>query len=104
MHQMLVEVEGWAAEFERLCERISPRFARPEVRRRVAGFLRGLLGEVERKNGSSVVKEAACGQVAAVWFDRCWSATMQRYTTSDSRRFRHRSASLGDLPSAILRR
>ena len=104
MHGMLTQVEGWAAEFDQLCERISPRFARPEVRRRVAGFLRGLLGDVERKNGSSVVKEAACGQVAAVWFDRCWSATMQRYTTSDSRRFRHRSASLGDLPSAILRR
>ena len=101
---MLAEVEGWAAQFERLCERIGPRFARPEVRRRAAAFLRGLLGDVERKNGSSVVKEAACGQVAAVWFDRCWSATMQRYTTSDSRRFRHRSASLGDLPSAILRR
>ena len=101
---MLAEVEGWADQFERLCERIGPRFARPEVRRRAAGFLRGLLGGVDRKNGSSVVKEAACGQVAAVWFDRCWSATMQRYTTSDSRRFRHRSASLGDLPSAILRR
>jgi hypothetical protein len=101
---VLAEVERWAAEFERLLERIGPRFAWPEVRRRVAGFLRGLLGGVERKNGSSVVKEAACGQVAAVWFDRCWSATMQRYTTSDSRRFRHRSASLGDLPSASLRR
>jgi hypothetical protein len=101
---VLAEVEGWAAQFERLMGRISPRFARPEVRRRAAGFLRGLLGNVARKNGSSVVKEAACGQVAAVWFDRCWSATMQRYTTSDSRRFRHRSASLGDLPSASLRR
>jgi hypothetical protein len=53
---VLAEVEGWAAEFARLCERISPRFARPEVRRRVAGFLRGLLGNVGRKNGSSVVK------------------------------------------------
>jgi SRSO17 transposase len=48
---VLAEVEGWAAEFERLCERIGPRFARPEVRRRAAGFLRGLLGGVERKNG-----------------------------------------------------
>jgi hypothetical protein len=41
---VLAEVEGWAAQFERLCERIGPRFARPEVRRRAAGFLRGLLG------------------------------------------------------------
>jgi len=53
---VLAEVEGWAAEFERLCERIGPRFAGPEVCRRAAAFLRGLLGEVERKNGSSVVK------------------------------------------------
>jgi hypothetical protein len=100
----LRQVQGWSAELEGLCERIAPRFGRVEVRRRVGAFLRGLLAGVERKNGSSVVKEAACGQVAAVWFDRCWSATMQRYTTSDSRRFRHRSASLGDLPSASLRR
>jgi hypothetical protein len=47
---VLAEVEGWADEFERLCERIGPRFARPEVRRRAGGFLRGLLGEVARKN------------------------------------------------------
>jgi hypothetical protein len=100
----LAQVQGWSVELEALCERIGPRFGRVEVRRRAGAFLRGLLGNVGRKNGSSVVKEAACGQVAAVWFDRCWSATMQRYTTSDSRRFRHRSASLGDLPSAILRR
>jgi SRSO17 transposase len=58
MHQMLAEVEGWAAEFERLVERISPRFARPEVRRRVAGFLRGLLGDVARKNGWQLAEQA----------------------------------------------
>ena len=37
MHQMLAEVEGWAAQFERLCERIghgSP------VRRSAAALLR----------------------------------------------------------------
>ena len=65
MHQMLAEVEGWAAQFERLVERISPRFARPEVRRRVAGFLRGLLGEVERKNGWQVAERLADGEVTA---------------------------------------
>jgi SRSO17 transposase len=58
MHQMLAEVEGWAAEFERLLERISPRFVRPEVRRRVGGFLRGLLGEVARKNGWQLAEQA----------------------------------------------
>ena len=55
---MLAEVEEWAAEFERLCERIGPRFARPEVRRRVAGFLRGLLGDAERKNGWQLAEHA----------------------------------------------
>jgi SRSO17 transposase len=54
-----VEVEGWAAEFERLVERIGPRFARPEVRRRVAGFLRGLLGGVDRKNGWQLAEHAS---------------------------------------------
>jgi SRSO17 transposase len=55
---VLAEVEGWAAEFERLCERIGPRFVRPEVRRRAAGFLRGLLGGVDRKNGWQLAEHA----------------------------------------------
>jgi SRSO17 transposase len=55
---VLAEVESWAAEFEGLLERIGPRFARPEVRRRVAGFLRGLLGDVERKNGWQLAEHA----------------------------------------------
>jgi SRSO17 transposase len=55
---VLAEVEGWAAQFERLCERIAPRFARPEVRRRAAVFLRGLLGGVERKNGWQLAGQA----------------------------------------------
>jgi SRSO17 transposase len=55
---VLAEVEGWAGEFERLCERIGPRFVRPEVRRRAAGFLGGLLGGVERKNGWQLAEHA----------------------------------------------
>jgi SRSO17 transposase len=55
---VLAEVEGWAALFERLLGRIGPRFARPEVRRRVGGFLRGLLGDVERKNGWQLAEHA----------------------------------------------
>jgi hypothetical protein len=50
---MLAEVEGWAAQFERLLERISPRFARPEVRHRLAGFLQGLLGDVHARTAGS---------------------------------------------------
>ncbi len=56
---MLAVVEGWATEFERLCERIGPRFARPEVRRRASAFLRGLLGGVERKNGWQLAEHAS---------------------------------------------
>jgi len=58
MQQILAQVQQWAAEFDRLCERVSPRFARPEVRRRVVGFLRGLLGDVERKNGWQLAEHA----------------------------------------------
>jgi SRSO17 transposase len=56
---VLAVVEGWATEFERLCGRIGPRFARPEVRRRAAGFLRGLLGGVDRKNGWQLAEHAS---------------------------------------------
>jgi SRSO17 transposase len=56
---VLAVVEGWATEFERLCERIGPRFARPEVRRRASAFLRGLLGGVERKNGWQLAEHAS---------------------------------------------
>jgi hypothetical protein len=50
------EVQAWAAGLEALHARISPRFARAEPRRRVLAYLRGLVGNVGRKNGSSVVK------------------------------------------------
>src|SRR6476661_9737336 len=44
-------VEGWADEVEAVAERIGPRFARSEPRRRAVGYIRGLLGDAERKNG-----------------------------------------------------
>ena len=44
-------VERWADEVEAVAERIGPRFARSEPRRRAAGYLRALLGDAERKNG-----------------------------------------------------
>ncbi len=44
-------VERWADEVEAVAERIGPRFARSEPRRRVIGYVRGLLGDAERKNG-----------------------------------------------------
>ena len=58
METGLKQIHDWAAELEALCERIAPRFARPEVRRRAAGFLRGLLGGVDRKNGWQLAEQA----------------------------------------------
>ena len=45
------EVERWADGIERVHECIAERFRRPEPRRRVLDYLRGLLSPVERKNG-----------------------------------------------------
>lgn len=48
---MVEEVLGWEEELTRVAEGIGSRFARPEPRRRVLGYLRGLLSPVSRKNG-----------------------------------------------------
>ena len=45
------QVKGGADELTVVAERIGPRFARSEPRRRAAGYVRGLLGQAERKNG-----------------------------------------------------
>jgi len=52
----VAEVAGWEAGLDALHARIAPRFARPEVRRRARGYLRGLLCPVERKNGWQVAE------------------------------------------------
>jgi SRSO17 transposase len=54
----LEDVNGWAAELAALHARIAPRFARPEPRRRVLAYLRGLLSPVERKNGWHLAEAA----------------------------------------------
>ena len=45
------DVHAWADELGRVGERIGPRFKRSEPRRRALGYIRGLLGDAERKNG-----------------------------------------------------
>jgi len=45
------QVQGWADELTAVGERIGSRFARTEPRRRAVGYIRGLLGDAERKNG-----------------------------------------------------
>jgi SRSO17 transposase len=44
-------VVRWARELGRVAGRIGPRFGRPELRVRAAVYLRGLVADVERKNG-----------------------------------------------------
>ena len=44
-------VERWADEVEAVAERVGPRFARSEPRRRAVGYIRGLLSDTQRKNG-----------------------------------------------------
>jgi SRSO17 transposase len=45
------QVERWADELIAVGERLGPHFARSEPRRRALGYIRGLLGGIERKNG-----------------------------------------------------
>ena len=52
------DVQGWSGGLEAVLERIAPRFARAEPRRRAASYLRGLLAPVERKNGWQLAEAA----------------------------------------------
>jgi SRSO17 transposase len=52
------EVQAWAAGLEVLHARIGGRFTRAEPRRRALAYLRGLLGNVGRKNGWQLAEHA----------------------------------------------
>ena len=45
------QVAAWADELTAVADRIGRHFARSEPRQRAAGYIRGLLGNAERKNG-----------------------------------------------------
>lgn len=49
-------VEGWAADFGLLMGRVGPCFSRHDLRGRAEGYVRGLLGRVDRKNGWQVAE------------------------------------------------
>jgi SRSO17 transposase len=53
-----VEVWKWGQELERLHARITPRFARPDPRRRALAFLKGIVSPIERKNGWHLAEHA----------------------------------------------
>jgi hypothetical protein len=52
------EVQAWAAGLQALHARIAGRFTRAEPRRRALAYLRGLLGNVTRKNGWQLAEHA----------------------------------------------
>jgi DDE superfamily endonuclease len=52
------DVRTWAARLELLHQCIAGRFVRAEPRRRVLAYLKGLLGDVPRKNGWQLAEHA----------------------------------------------
>ena len=54
----LAEVARWAEAIEQVHSCIAGRFRRPEPRRRVLDYLRGLVSSVERKNGWQLAEQA----------------------------------------------
>jgi SRSO17 transposase len=52
------EAAAWAQGLEALHARIRRHFGRPEVRRRVQGYVTGLLSPIERKNGWQLAEQA----------------------------------------------
>jgi SRSO17 transposase len=55
---MVEMVAGWSAGFTGFVGRFASRFARVEPRRQMVAYLRGLLGETERKNGWTLAEAA----------------------------------------------
>src|SRR5215203_6114000 len=59
---LVAEVRDWAAGLEQVHRRIAGAFLRAEPRARVLAYLRGLLGQLERKNGWTLAE--AAGEVS----------------------------------------
>jgi hypothetical protein len=53
-----VEAAGWAAEVDRLLDRMAGRFPRVETRRRAGQFVLGLLADLPRKNCWAIAEHA----------------------------------------------
>lgn len=50
------DVQQWAEELDRVGERLAGRFARSEPRQHAVSYVKGLLGDAERKNGWQVAE------------------------------------------------
>src|SRR4051794_12477038 len=55
---LVAEVRDWAAGLEEVHARIAGAFARSEPQARVLAYLRGLLGQLERKDGWMLAEAA----------------------------------------------
>ena len=53
-------VRGWSKRFDALVEEIGPCFRRRDPRAQATGYLRGLLGRVERKNSWRLAEHWGC--------------------------------------------
>src|SRR4051794_7163885 len=78
---LVAEVQNWAAGLEEVHARIARAFARAEPRARVLAYLRGLLGQLERKNGWTLAE--AAGEVSPDGMQRLlrtadWNAEVVR--------------------------
>ena len=51
-------LRDWTGEIEAIGERLAVHFSRMEPRQRALGYLRNLLSDVERKNGSVILLDA----------------------------------------------
>jgi hypothetical protein len=59
---LVAEVQDWAAGLEEVHRRIAGAFARVGPRARVLAYLRGLLGQSERRNGWTLAEAAGDGR------------------------------------------
>jgi hypothetical protein len=55
------ELRHWADSLEEIQERLAPFYERAEPRQRVMAYIRGLVGQTERKNGWQLAELAGEG-------------------------------------------
>ncbi len=71
---------NWDFRFRELLARLEPRFARKDLRLRAEGYLRGLMGRVERKNSWQLAE--AVGDATPHGIQRPWAAPVGTPTRS----------------------
>src|SRR5947209_736687 len=90
--------DSWDEAFAAFHARFAPYFGRREVRERSAGYLRGLLGPVERKNGwqlAEAIGERDPVGVQRLLYEAAWDADAVQDELA-----RFVAATLGD-PAAV---